>query len=69
MSRLMVDSPKALGLATSAGISDAGFLTVSPSPKLRASVATRLPRSARTSTDLARTPTTSSRSCQAGPTQ
>lgn len=69
MSRLIVDSPKALGLATSAGTSERGSPAVSPSPKPRAGVATRLPRSARTSTDLARTPTTGPRSCQAGPTQ
>lgn len=69
MSLRIVDSPKALGRATRAGISETGFLTVSPSPKLRASVATCLPRSASTSTVRVRTPTSGSRSCHAGPAQ
>lgn len=67
MSRLIVDSPKALGLATSAGTSEAGLRTAGPSPKARGSTATLLPRSARASTVSALTPTSGSRPCQAGP--
>lgn len=67
MSRLIGDSPKARGLATSAGTSDSGLLTGSPSPNARGSSATRRPRSASTSTVAARTPTVSLLSCQAGP--
>lgn len=33
MSRLIVDSPKARGLATRAGTSDSGLRTAGPSPK------------------------------------
>ncbi|MGN9274357.1 hypothetical protein, partial [Collinsella sp. HCP3S3_E5] len=33
MSRLIVDSPKALGLAMMAGTSERGFRTAGPSPK------------------------------------
>ena len=69
MSRLTVDSPNALGLATSAGMSDAGLRTVSPSPHDLASLATSLPRPSSTSTLSALSPTTSSRPCQAGPAQ
>ena len=57
MSRLMVDSPKALGRATSAGTSESGLRTGPPAPHARGSSATRLPRSARISTVAARTPT------------
>ena len=67
MSRLMVDSPKARGLATSAGSRDMGLRTAGPSPKARDSTATLRPRSARTSTVEGRTPTSSSLPCQAGP--
>ena len=67
MSRLMVDSPKALGRARSAGTSESGLRTGSPAPHARGSSATRLPRSAGISTVAARTPTSSSRECQAGP--
>lgn len=66
MSRLIVDSPNALGLATSDGASESGLRTAGPSPKARGG-ATLLPRSARTSTVAALTPTSSSRPCQAGP--
>lgn len=67
MLRLIVDSPNALGLATSAGTSESGLRTAGPSPKARGAAATLLPRSARTSTVAALTPTSSSRPCQAGP--
>ena len=67
MSRLMADSPKARGLATSAGSRDMGLRTAGPSPKARDSTATLRPRSARTSTVEGRTPTSSSLPCQAGP--
>ncbi len=69
MSSRMVDSPKARGRAMRAGMSEAGSLTLSPSPKLLRSVATCLARSARISAVPTRTPTMSSRSCQAGPAQ
>ena len=69
MSSRMADSPKARGRAMGAGMSEAGFLTLSPSPKLLRSVATCLARSARISTVPARTPAAGSRSCQAGPAQ
>ena len=69
MSRRTVDSPNARGLATSAGMSEAGLRTVSPSPQALGSSATLRPRSARISTLPARSPTSSSRSCQAGPAQ
>lgn len=67
MSRLIVDSPNAPSLATSAGTSESGLRTAGPSPKARGSIATLLPRSARTSTAAALTPTSSSRPCQVGP--
>lgn len=67
MSHLMVDSPKALGLATRAGIRDMGLRTAGPSPKARASTATLRPRSASTPTAAGRTPASSSLPCQAGP--
>ena len=50
MSRLIVDSPKALGLAMMAGTSERGFRTAGPSPKALGRTATRRPRSARIST-------------------
>lgn len=67
MSRLMTDSPKARGRATSAGTRESGSLTVGPSPCARGGIATLRPRSARISTASALRPTTSSRECQAGP--
>lgn len=67
MSRLITDSPKARGRATRAGTSESGFRTAGPSPNALGSTATRRPRSARTSTVSARTPTSSSRECHAGP--
>ena len=67
MSRLITDSPNALGRAISAGTSDSGLRTAGPSPNARGSRATLRPRSASTSTVPARTPTRSSRECQAGP--
>ena len=66
MSRLIVDSLNALGLATSAGTSESGLRTTGP-PKTRGGTVTLLPRSAGTSTVAALTPTSSSRPCQAGP--
>lgn len=63
----MAGSPKARGRAIGAGASETGFLTRSPSLRLRPGVATCLPRPARASAVLARTPTTSPRSCQTGP--
>lgn len=57
MSRLIVDSPKALGLAMMAGTSERGFRTAGPSPKALGRTATRRPRSARISTVVARMPT------------
>ncbi|MGO5369763.1 hypothetical protein ACTQX9_09580, partial [Collinsella sp. LCP19S3_F2] len=45
MSRLIVDSPKALGLAMMAGTSERGFRTAGPSPKALGRTATRRPRS------------------------
>ena len=50
MSRLIVDSPKALGLAMMAGTSERGFRTAGPSSKALGRTATRRPRSARIST-------------------
>lgn len=67
MSRLIVDSPKALGLAMMAGTSERGFRTAGPSPKALGRTATRRPRSARISTVVARMPTSRLRPCQAGP--
>ena len=67
MSRLITDSPKARGRATSAGTRESGLRTMGPSPNARLSTATRRPRSARISTVSARTPQRSSRECQAGP--
>ena len=67
MSRLIVDSPKALGLAMMAGTSERGFRTAGPSPKALGRTATRRPRSARISTVDARMPTSRLRPCQAGP--
>lgn len=69
MSRLIVDSPKALGLETRAGTSETGFPAGSPAPQARGRTATRLPRSARISTVPALAPTSSSLSCHAGPAQ
>ena len=67
VSRLIVDSPKALGLAMMAGTSERGFRTAGPSPKALGRTATRRPRSARISTVDARMPTSRLRPCQAGP--
>ena len=67
MSRLIVDSPKALGLAMMAGTSERGFRTAGPSPKALGRTATLRPRSARTSTVDARIPTSRALPCQAGP--
>ena len=67
MSLLIVDSPNARGLATSAGTSEAGLRTAGPPPNALGSTATLRPRSARISTVPARSPTSSLLSCQAGP--
>ena len=69
MSRLITDSPNALGRAISAGTSESGLRTAGPSPNARGSRATLRPRSARASTVSARTPTRSSRERQASPAQ
>ena len=69
MSRRIVDSPNALGLATSAGTSDSGLRTVSPAPHARGSTATLLPRSASISTEPALRPTSRSLERQEGPAQ
>lgn len=67
MSRLMVDSPRARGLATIAGTGDGGFLTAGPSPYALGGTATLRPRSAGTSTPSGRIPTGGAPPCQAGP--
>ena len=67
MSRLITDSPNARGRAISAGTSESGLRTAGPSPNALGSTATLRPRSARISTVSARTPTSSSRECHAGP--
>ena len=67
MSRLIADSPNALGRAISAGTRDSGLRTAGPPPNARGSRATLRPWSASISTVAARTPTRSSRECQAGP--
>ena len=67
MSRLMVDSPRARGLATIAGTGDGGVLTAGPSPYALGGTATLRPRSAGTSTPSGRIPTGGAPPCQAGP--
>lgn len=47
MSRPIVDSPKVLGLAMTAGTSERGFRTAGPSPKALGRTATRRPRRSR----------------------
>lgn len=69
MSLRMADSPNALGLATSAGTSDAGFLTSSPCLHDLGRDATCLPRTSTISTVRALAPARRSRLRQAGPAQ
>lgn len=69
MSLRMADSPNALGLATSAGTSDAGFLTSSPCFHDLGRDATCLPCMSTISTVRALAPARRSRLRQAGPAQ
>lgn len=67
MSRLMVGSPDARGLATIAGTSDGGLRAAGPAPQARGSAAALRPRSATISTESGRIPTSGSLPRHAGP--